>query len=215
MKNLIVFDIDGTLTDSVTQHIKAFKKTLLEMGVSEINDDFKTFKHHTDSFISKSIFESNTSKEFSKVEFDVFENGLTDKLLGQTINEITGAKHLIDKLKNSADFGFCFATGSLRKPAEYKLNTVGIPFEDWQLVTSDSIYDREGIVSKAIENASKYYNTPKFGRIISVGDGLWDLLTAKNLELEFIGVGLINEKILTENGAEVVYEDLTEFEIKK
>jgi len=215
MKNLIVFDIDGTLTDSVTQHIKAFKKTLLEMGVSEINDDFKTFKHHTDSFISKSIFESNTSKEFSKVEFDVFENGLTDKLLGQTINEITGAKHLIDKLKNSADFGFCFATGSLRKPAEYKLNTVGIPFEDWQLVTSDSIYDREGIVSKAIENASKYYNTPKFERIISVGDGLWDLLTAKNLELEFIGVGLINEKILTENGAEVVYEDLTEFEIKK
>jgi len=215
MKNLIVFDIDGTLTDSVTQHIKAFKKTLLEMGVSEINDDFKTFKHHTDSFISKSIFESNTSKEFSKVEFDVFENGLTDKLLGQTNNEITGAKHLIDKLKNSADFGFCFATGSLRKPAEYKLNTVGIPFEDWQLVTSDSIYDREGIVSKAIENASKYYNTPKFERIISVGDGLWDLLTAKNLELEFIGVGLINEKILTENGAEVVYEDLTEFEIKK
>jgi len=215
MKNLIVFDIDGTLTDSVTKHIKAFKKTLLEMGVSEIKSNFGTFKHHTDSFISKAIFEANQNKAFSKVEFDVFEKGLTEKLSKQTVNEIAGAKQLIDKLKNSADFGFCFATGSLRKPAEYKLNTVGIPFEDWQLVTSDCIYDREGIVSKAIENASKYYNTPKFERIISVGDGLWDLLTAKNLELEFIGIGLINEKILIENGAEVVYEDLTEFEIKK
>jgi len=215
MKNLIVFDIDGTLTGSVTKHIKAFKKTLLEMGVSEIKSNFGTFKHHTDSFISKAIFEANQNKAFSKVEFDVFEKGLTEKLSKQTVNEIAGAKQLIDKLKNSADFGFCFATGSLRKPAEYKLNTVGIPFEDWQLVTSDCIYDREGIVSKAIENASKYYNTPKFERIISVGDGLWDLLTAKNLELEFIGIGLINEKILIENGAEVVYEDLTEFEIKK
>jgi len=213
-KNLIVFDIDGTLTDSVTQHIEAFKKTLLEMGVSEIKSDFGTFKHHTDSFISKAIFEANQNKEFSKVEFDLFEKGLTEKLLSQTINEIVGAKHLVDKLEANSDYGFCFATGSLRKPAVYKLNSIGIPFENWQLVTSDSIYDREGIVSRAIENAAKYYNVSAFNRIISVGDGLWDLLTAKNLELEFIGVGLANKRILIESGAEVVYKDLTEFEIK-
>jgi len=213
MKNLIVFDIDGTLTDSVTQHIDAFKETLIEMGVSVINADFKTFKHHTDSFISKAIFESNQNKEFSKVEFDLFEKGLTDKLSGQNINEIAGAKSLIDKLKINTDYGFCFATGSLRKAAEYKLNTVGIPFEDWQLVTSDAIYDREGIVNTAIKNAVKHYKVSKFERIISVGDGLWDLITAKNLALEFVGVGLTNEKILIENGAELVYKDLTEFEL--
>jgi len=214
MKNLIVFDIDGTLTDSVTQHIEAFKETLLEMGVSEIKSDFGTFRHHTDSFISKAIFEASQNKGFSKVEFDLFEKGLTEKLSKQTVNEIAGAKQLIDELETNSDYGFCFATGSLRKPAVYKLNSIGIPVEDWQLVTSDSIYDREGIVSKAIENAINHYEITKFERIISVGDGVWDLLTAKNLELEFIGVGLANKRILIESGAEVVYKDLTEFEIK-
>ena len=213
MKNLIVFDIDGTLTDSVGQHINAFKETLIEMGVSEIKSEFGTFKHHTDSFISKAIFESNQNKQFTKVKFDLFEKGLTEKLHAQKIIEIAGAKKLIEELSRHPDYGFCFATGSLRRPAEYKLNSVGIPFKDWQLVTSDAIYDREGIVSKAIENASDYYNIQKFERVISVGDGLWDLITAKNLELQFIGVGLKNKGILIENGATFVYEDLTELEL--
>jgi phosphoglycolate phosphatase-like HAD superfamily hydrolase len=184
------------------------------MGVSEINDDFKTFKHHTDSYVSKTIFESNLSEEFTKEKFNRFEKRLTEKLSVQKIIEIVGAKKLIDELSHNTDYGFCFATGSLRRPAEYKLNSVGIPFEEWQLVTSDAIYDREGIVSKAIENASHYYKVPKFERIISVGDGLWDLITAKNLELEFIGVGLTNKGVLIENGAEVVYQDLTDVVIK-
>ncbi len=214
MKNLIVFDIDGTLTDSVTQHIQSFKETLIEMGVSEIKSDFGTFKHHTDSFISKAIFESTVNREFLKTEFDLFEKGLTEKLSHQQINEIAGARTLIEKLKYSKDYGFCFATGSLRKAAEYKLTSVGISFEDWQLVASDTIYDREGIVGKVIKNASDYYKTPKFERVISVGDGLWDLLTARELELEFIGVGLTNKELLIENGAQVVYKDLIEFEIQ-
>ena len=214
MKNLIVFDIDGTLTDSVTQHIDAFKEVLIEMGVSEIKDDFKTFKHHTDSYVSKTIFETKQNKKFTKIEFDLFEEGLTEKLCSQTINEIAGAKSLIEILNNTCDYGVCFATGSLRRPAEYKLNSIGISFEDWQLVTSDTIYDREGIVSKAIENAANYYKVPKFERVISVGDGLWDLLTAKNLGLEFVGVGSANKTILIENGATVVYEDLTDVVIK-
>ncbi|CAL2076505.1 hypothetical protein T190607A02C_130012 [Tenacibaculum sp. 190524A02b] len=43
---------------------------------------------------------------------------------------------------------------------------------------------------------------------------MWDLLTAKNLNLEFIGIGLKNKKILIDNGAELVLNDLREFEIK-
>lgn len=214
MKNLIVFDIDGTLTDTVDQHINTFKEVLIEMGVSEITTDFKTVKHHTDSYVSKLIFESNTKEEFTKVKIDLFERGLTKKIGIQKIKEIAGAKELINTLQNNSDFGFCFATGSLRQPAEYKLNSVGISFEDWQLVASDTIYSREGIVSKAIENASKYYNVPKFERVISIGDGLWDLMTAKELHLEFIGVGLANKALLIENGAELVYENLLDFEIK-
>ena len=44
-------------------------------------------------------------------------------------------------------------------------------------------------------------------RIVSVGDGMWDLLTAKNLDVEFIGIGSdAKEKALTEAGARVVVD---------
>ena len=83
------------------------------------------------------------------------------------------------------------------------------------IYASDTIYEREKIVRKAIENASAFYKVKKFERIISVGDGLWDLITANNLGLEFIGIGFKNKNVLIENGAEIVYENLTEFQVDK
>ena len=120
---------------------------------------------------------------------------------------------LIEFLENKTDFGVCYATGSLRRPAEFKLKSIGIKFKENQLVASDNIHEREKIVSTAIENASEIYNVKKFGRIISVGDGLWDLITAKNLGLEFIGIGFKNKELLIENGAKFVYENLTKFDV--
>lgn len=207
-----MFDIDGTLTNSVKQHQDAFRDTLFEIGVEENTSDFKTFKHHTDLYIAKAIYEFSTKTKFSKERFDLFENGLTKKIYSQEFNEINGAKHLINFLNHNTSYLICFATGSLRRPAEHKLNSVGIVFEDWQLVASDYIYEREKIVEQAIKNAKEYCGISNFKRIISVGDGLWDLKTAENLELEFIGVGNANKDILLKHGADVVCEDLSSFE---
>lgn len=214
-KSLIVFDIDGTLTDSVKEHQKAFTDTLFEIGVSEINSEYKSFKHHTDSFIAKELYEHNQKKPFSKEKMDQFENGLSERIELVNFNEIKGAKELIEKLQNETEFGICFATGSLRKPAEHKLKSIGIEFNEWQLVASDKIYERENIVEKAIKNSSKIYEVETFERIISFGDGLWDLLTAENLKLEFIGVGEKNKDLLIQKGAKRVIKDFTEFEIEE
>ncbi len=212
-KSLIVFDIDGTLTNSVKVHQKAFTEMLIKIGVREVNSEFKSFKHHTDSFIAKEIYESEQNLPFSDVKLNEFESGLNEKIRSEKIEEIAGAKILIEKLEKETDFGVCFATGSLRRLAKYKLQSIGIKFDEIQLVASDVIYEREKIVEKAIKNASEYYNVDKFRRIISVGDGLWDLLTARNLNLEFIGVGTKNKEILIEKGAKIVYENLLNFKI--
>jgi phosphoglycolate phosphatase-like HAD superfamily hydrolase len=214
-RSLIVFDIDGTLTDSVIRHQKAFIETLFEIGVSEINSEFKSFKHHTDSFIAKEIYENNQKKAFSQEKMQQFENGLSERIKLFNFNEIKGAKELVEKLQKETEFGVCYATGSLREPAEHKLNSIGIEFKEWQLVASDKIYERENIVGKAIKNSSENYEVETFERIISVGDGLWDLLTADNLKLEFIGVGEENRELLIQEGAIRVLKDLTEFEIEK
>src|SRR5690554_5650377 len=186
---------------------------LYEIGVKNINAQFKTFKHHTDTFIAKEIYENETQDLFSESNLIKFENGLNQKINLEKISEINSAKKLLETLENKTDFAICFATGSLRRPAEFKLKSIGVLFDEMQLVASDQIHEREKIVSKAIENASEYYKVEKFERIISVGDGIWDLITARNLGLEFIGVGLENKKALMKRGAELVYKDLSEFEL--
>jgi phosphoglycolate phosphatase-like HAD superfamily hydrolase len=50
------------------------------------------------------------------------------------------------------------------------------------------LYSREEIVNSAIEKAKKYYNVDEFQKIISVGDGIWDLKTARNLGIHFLGI---------------------------
>ena len=66
--NLIVFDIDGTLTESVEIHQKGFINALTHLGVQNIDSNFKEYKHHTDSFIAKEIYENDKSSPFSGIE---------------------------------------------------------------------------------------------------------------------------------------------------
>jgi beta-phosphoglucomutase-like phosphatase (HAD superfamily) len=61
-KNLIVFDIDGTLADSVNIHQEAFKQSLNLIGVKEFNDKFGAYLHHTDSHIAKVILRQQQMK---------------------------------------------------------------------------------------------------------------------------------------------------------
>ncbi len=212
-KSLIVFDIDGTLTASIKVHQKAFIEMLLEIGIENLPSGFHEFKHHTDSYIVKEIYETLMKKPFSKELFIQFEKGLTEKINKEFIAEIAGAKELIDSLEKTSEFAVCYATGSLRKAAEYKLKSIGINFKEEQLVASDEIYERERIVSKAIKNAEQFYKVKKFERIVSIGDGIWDLFTAKNLNLEFIGIGAVNKELLKENGAKHLYENLIDFKL--
>jgi beta-phosphoglucomutase-like phosphatase (HAD superfamily) len=87
-RNLIVFDIDGTLTDTVDIHQDAFKKTLQLIGMEHFDDSFGTYKHHTDSYIAKVILENNTHKPFEKSALDLFEDHLYMQIDHHKIKEI-------------------------------------------------------------------------------------------------------------------------------
>ncbi|MEM9992221.1 MAG: HAD family hydrolase [Bacteroidota bacterium] len=212
-KHLIVFDIDGTLTDSVKPHQKSFINALHQIGVKTVNSNFSAYKHHTDSYIAKVIYEQELKRDFSNKVIKDFEQYLLDEIKGFTINEIAGAKSLINRLRSKSEFAICYATGSLMKPAKYKLDLVGIDYPQELLVASNEIHERENIVSKAIKNATDFYCVDHFERITSVGDGLWDLKTANNLNIEFIGIGQSNKEEMINNGMTTHFQTLEEFAI--
>ena len=214
-KNLIVFDIDGTLTDTVKSYTANFITSIQQLGITEFDPDFGNYKNHTDSYIAKTIYEKAIGKPFDSKVIQKFEDHLFNNMLSEKkCIEIKGAKNIVNFLENDTDYGVCYATGSVRKTAKLKLDQIGIDYHDYQLVASNEILEREKIVSTAIEHAKTFYNTDDFENIISIGDGLWDLKTAKNLEIHFIGIGEKNSDLLLENGAKVVLTDFTFFDLE-
>ena len=67
--NLIVFDIDDTLTKSEYQHQLAYVNTMKEFGITDINENWREYTHHTDSYILKKNYENNFPLGMPKVVF--------------------------------------------------------------------------------------------------------------------------------------------------
>ena len=208
-KTLLIFDIDDTLTKSAAIHIQAFIESLHELGVEKMDTNFGEYLHHTDSYVSKTIYEKELWQTFTEQVKAQFEKLLSNKMAEEEIIEIPGASHFIKEVRKNKSIAVCFATGSLRRPAIQKLQSIGVKFDDHLLVASDRLLKRESIVKKAIADAKGFYQVDSFERIISIGDGLWDLKVAQNLGLEFVGIGLENKEILIENGCAKHFDDFT------
>lgn len=208
---LIVFDIDDTISATASLHQRLFTECLIDLGVQQIDTNYGAYLHHTDSYIAKLIYEKDRGIPFSNAILQEFEKLLYTKLQQYPIQEIEGAQSTISYLKETSNIAIAFATGSLLQPALYKLEQLDLRIDPELVVASNQLETREGIVSNAIDRAKNHYQVDEFDTIISVGDGVWDLKTARNLSLNFIGVSEKNKKVLLENGANTILADLTNF----
>jgi beta-phosphoglucomutase-like phosphatase (HAD superfamily) len=192
-KKLAIFDIDGTLTDSVPVHQEAFKGTLRDFSLFNYNENFSSYKHHTDLYIANEIFKNQNSRDMTNDEINLFEEKLLKRIIhllnGVNFKQINKAIDFVHYLDESTDYAIAYATGSFKTPAKLKL-TLGFPRnEDQYLFACNNEPSREGIVGKAIEQSKYNYGLDNFEKMIAFGDGLWDLQAAKQHSVEFIGIG--------------------------
>ncbi|MDT7832355.1 HAD family hydrolase [Flavobacteriaceae bacterium S356] len=214
-KKLVVFDIDDTLTKSEDQHQTAYVNTMRHFGIHDIDQNWKNYVHHTDSYILKENYERNLPQKFDFSFILKFENKMTLEIqkLAKT-TEIKGAKKAVRYFMDHTDYAVCFATGSLLEPACLKLAQAGIPFVPELVVGSNNVFEREAIVKRAIESAKSFYKVDIFEQIISVGDGIWDLKTARNLNIHFIGILEKNLEDFRKEGLTVHIKDWQDFEVQ-
>ncbi|MGB0897096.1 MAG: HAD family hydrolase [Flavobacteriaceae bacterium] len=210
---LIIFDIDGTLIDSVSGYHEVIVKAMHSVGICDVDTNFNALKHHTDSYALKYNYEKFFSKSMPLALLDDFENQIVRYLKSQPkTTAISGAKDLLEALELS-EYAIAFATGSLPESAIYKMKSAGLPMNINVLSTSKTSFSREGFVLEAIEKAKSHYSVADFDQIISVGDGLWDLKTAQNLHLDFIGIGAANKAIMLANGMQHWFEHFESFQV--
>ena len=205
---LLIFDIDGTLTHSIVLHQKALKEAMHQSGLKTVNTDWASYKHHTDSWVFQESFFQNHKQHATEKDLQYFEQCFDDcyAQLSKTVTLelIGGTADCLQELEKQG-IPFCFATGSLRSAAIHKLSCIPGIINAPLLATASEADTREKIISNAIHLASQYYGIPEFERMISIGDGIWDLKAAQALSLDFIGIAEAETKTrLLDAGAEHV-----------
>ena len=193
---LAVFDVDGTLTDTNDVDARCFVRALERaFDVADGSSDWEEYVHVTDSGITREVFGRKYGRPPTASETQVFVDRFLELLQGAfrsepgDFEEIPGAGDLVEALPRISDWKVGIATGGWRASAEFKMRCAGIPFDGVPLTTANDAISREEIIGACISRARVVYSVDRFSKVVSVGDGNWDLKTAKNMGLPFIGVG--------------------------
>jgi phosphoglycolate phosphatase-like HAD superfamily hydrolase len=194
MTRLVIFDIDGTLTDTYGVDDECYREAVAEaLGLTADTIDWKQSPHITDSGIFHWLctvhgHDVPTADDVGRAR-RMFVDRLTAALDADPtrFRAIAGAPDAVAALEGDG-WGVAFATGGWGVSARLKLRVARIPVREEVLACADDAMTRADIVQCAIARAERHYGCT-FERVVSVGDGPWDVKTAAALGLSFIGIG--------------------------
>ena len=216
--DLVVFDLDGTLTDTTQVDEHAIVGALQDvLGVTGLSTDWSTYVHSTDAGIVHEVIAANrggvSDEDLDAVQlkfFEIMENFYTSS--PELFRALPGAVDVLERL-NEAGVATAIATGSWRESALFKLRVGGVRHVGVPLASSNDDHSRSEIIRVAISRARQQHNVEEFDRITYVGDGMWDARASKNLGIRFIGVARNGHAdTMHKAGVEDVISDLTELE---
>lgn len=211
--NFIIFDIDGTLTNTMPVEDKCFFKAFeLTFGLDITDQDWADYRNVTDWGITEEIMQKN----FNRLPGDMEYNALKDTFLtllkaekskdDTQFSEVPGAREFLGRLDTRPGYALGFATGSWSQSARIKLDTIGIDANQYAFSNSDHYKSREDITLHTIEQLKQRTgNSPD--QIVYFGDGIWDFKTCQNLGIGFIGIDANGNNKLKSLGAEVVFNN--------
>lgn len=216
---LAIFDIDGTLTNTNSVDEECFINALAEAhAITGIDTDWSTYPHTTDSGITQHIFQEQFARSPEATELVKFKRCFVNMLSEQyrsdssSFAEIASASTAINRLKGESDWAVAIATGCWRESALLKLRAARIDIEGIPAAYAEDGLAREEILQAAVSQSLEQYQVSRFGKIVSIGDGLWDVRTARRLGLSFLGVGSgESAAMLHQAGAKHVIEDFADY----
>ena len=220
MNSLAIFDIDGTLTNTNTVDDTCYRAAVAEtIGLPVSAIDWTGAPHHSDRGIFDWLFERLGRPLPSDADVALARRRLTDRLTTakaetpEQFTAIEGAPHVFEHLI-AGGWNIAIATGCWLPSAMIKLAAGAIDARDIPIACADDAAARVDIVTLARQRAEAFYGR-QFDRVVSIGDGVWDVEAAHALELPFIGIGHGERKArLQRAGATTIvenYVDLASF----
>jgi HAD superfamily hydrolase (TIGR01509 family) len=202
----LLFDLDGTLIDSVYQHVLAWQEALTAVGI-----DLAVWRLHRRIGMSGGLFIAALLREtggtLSPTEIHALNIAHAEAYARRrdTVRPLPGARELLAEL-SERQVKWAIATSGLALAARPALEMLGLP-ADTPLVTRDQVRHAKPDPDLFLAAADRI--DVDISAAIVVGDSIWDLLAARRAGA--LGVGLLaggyGREELERAGAYRVYAD--------
>ncbi len=201
-----LFDLDGTLIDSVYQNVIAWRNALAKLDI-----DLSVWRIHRRIGMSGGLFVSALLREtgctLSEDDVELLQQDHAAEYLAQvsSVRALPGAPELLAAL-TSHGVPWAIATSGRRVMAEKALAMLGLP-DDAPMVTRDMVRHAKPDPDLFLAAAALIGADPRYAWV--VGDSVWDLLAARRAGA--LGIGLLSggygREELERAGAYRVYAD--------
>ena len=205
---VFLFDLDGTLVDSVYQHVLAWKEALDGEGI-----DLSVWRIHRKIGMSGGLFANQLLRETGGLEISAER---TDRLrrrhaeaylrLANQVRPLPGAQQLLAWLSD-AGIRWAIATSGRLETASVVLRALGVDPARTPVVTRDQVKRAKPDPDLFLAAAARL-GAP-IDTAVVVGDSIWDMLAAARCRA--LGVGLLSGGYgadeLRQAGAIRVYDD--------
>ena len=212
---LVIFDIDGTLTQTMKADEECFVRSLSEVcGFSDVDTNWSRYKHATDSGVFHEIYECYAGRSPSLNEILRFRQHFISLLVSSeaALEAVAGAPRLLSRLADSAEHRIALATGAWRDSARLKMTSAGLCYDDYPAASSDDALDRESIIRMSMQRATEKYG--RMGSTVYVGDGVWDARACRSVGIPFIGIATDDRAAhLSAEGAVCVFPDFSDTDL--
>jgi HAD superfamily hydrolase (TIGR01509 family) len=204
---VFLFDLDGTLVDSVYEHVLAWQEALKNEGI-----ELAVWRIHRKIGMSGGLFTHQLLRE-TQMEITPQRLERLRQLHAQayqkfrgTIRPLPGARELLEAL-TQAEIPWAIATSGRMETAAQNLAALGVNPEINVVITRDDVKYAKPDPDLFLAAAARL-NTPIMSAIV-VGDSIWDMLAAQRCHA--LGVGLLSGGYgideLERAGAYRVYEE--------
>jgi HAD superfamily hydrolase (TIGR01509 family) len=202
-----LFDLDGTLVDSVYQHVAAWQQALQTADI-----ELSVWRIHRRIGMSGGLFTEMLLREIhgtvSPALLEELHAHHSAAYIGMMkwVRPLPGARRLLEHL-SAAHIPWAIATSGRMVTARHNLELLGLDAERTVVVTRDDVRRAKPDPDLFLAAAERLH--ADIESAVIVGDSIWDMLAARRAR--GLGVGLLSggygEDELERAGAIRVYED--------
>ncbi|HTL20582.1 MAG TPA: HAD family hydrolase [Steroidobacteraceae bacterium] len=202
-----LFDLDGTLVDSVYQHVAAWQQALQAAAI-----ELSVWRIHRRIGMSGGLFTEMLLREIHRAVTPALLEDLHAHhaaayiSMMKWVRPLPGARRLLQHLTD-VGITWAIATSGRMATARYNLELLGLDAASTVVVTRDDVRRAKPDPDLFIAAAERLH--AHIESAVIVGDSIWDMLAAKRAR--GLGVGLLSggygQDELERAGAIRVYED--------